>query len=89
MISDLFKSLAEEFTLNFGVLGLVTAVLLFMVYQLVTKSLSDKDRQIERLADENREYRERFTQLLDRHFRIGRHGESTSHEEDRTMAPRT
>ncbi|RMF27007.1 MAG: hypothetical protein D6765_08100 [Bacteroidetes bacterium] len=89
MSTDFFQSLAELFTQHFGILGLIIVILLFVVYQLLTKSLSDKDRQIERLADENREYRERFTQLLDRHFRLGSRGESAPHDEERTLAPRS
>lgn len=37
---------------------------------LVRNMLNARDREIHRLADENKEYRERFVALLDKEFKI-------------------
>lgn len=68
MLDKLFGKLAEEFTLHFGIVGLVLIFLAYLVYYLTSKILADKDKQIDHLAAENKEYRERFTDLLDKQF---------------------
>ena len=68
MIEKLFEKIATEFTLEYGILGLVLIFLAYLVYYLTTKILTDKDKQIDNLASENKEYRERFTSLLDKQF---------------------
>lgn len=79
MLNKLFEKIAQEFTLEYGILGLVLIFLAYLVYHLTTKILDDKDKQIDHLAGENKEYRERFTKLLDKQFNFGSK-ESSSHE---------
>ena len=71
MLDNLIGKIAEEFTLQYGILGLILVLLSYVVYMLTMRILGDKDKQIEHLADENREYRERFTNLLDKQFNFG------------------
>ena len=68
MFNKLLEKLAEEFTLEYGILGLILIALAYLVFNLTTKILTDKDKQIDNLASENKEYRERFTNLLDKQF---------------------
>ncbi len=68
MLNKLFEKIAQEFTLEYGILGLILIFLAYLVYHLTTKILADKDKQIDNLASENKEYRERFTNLLDKQF---------------------
>lgn len=68
MIEKLFEKIAAEFTLEYGILGLVLIFLAYLVFHLTTKILTDKDKQIDNLSSENKEYRERFTSLLDKQF---------------------
>lgn len=68
MFNKLIEKIAEEFTLEYGILGLVLIFLAYLVFHLTTKILTDKDKQIDNLASENKEYRERFTNLLDKQF---------------------
>lgn len=68
MLNKLFEKIAQEFTLEYGILGLILIFLAYLVYHLTTKILADKDKQIDSLASENKEYRERFTNLLDKQF---------------------
>lgn len=68
MFKEITEKLVQEFTLNYGILGLVLIALSYLVYQLTMRILSDKDKQISELSNENKEYRERFTKLLDKQF---------------------
>mgnify|MGYP001061996513 CR=1 FL=1 len=40
------------------------------VFFLYHGRISDRQKEINRLAKENRDYRERFTKLLDRHYDV-------------------
>jgi len=40
----------------------------YWIYKLYEGRLSDRQDQIDKLAAENHEYRDRFTTLMDRHF---------------------
>ena len=71
MLDKLFEKIAQEFTLQYGVLGLVLIFLAYLVYLLTIRILDGKDKQIEHLSGENKEYRERFTKLLDKQFNFG------------------
>ena len=39
------------------------------IYKLYNGRLEDRQAEIDRLASDNREYRERFLRLLDKHFK--------------------
>lgn len=71
MLDKLFEKIAQEFTLEYGILGLAFIGLAYLVYLLTLRILGDKDKQIEHLSGENKEYRERFTKLLDKQFNFG------------------
>jgi len=71
MLEKIIEKLAQEFTLEYGILGLAFVALAYIVYQLTMRILGDKDKQIEDLSTENKEYRERFTKLLDKQFNFG------------------
>lgn len=71
MLDKIIEKLAQEFTLEYGILGLAFIGLAYLVYLLTMRILGDKDKQIEHLSDENKEYRERFTKLLDKQFNFG------------------
>jgi F0F1-type ATP synthase membrane subunit b/b' len=62
----------KDFIISFGwVKGTFTIffwLALFFFYRLYKARIDDKQKEIDRLAQENREYRERFLALLDRHF---------------------
>lgn len=73
--SSLLKPIFESVTSKFGISGIVILGLTWLTYQLVTKIIADKDAQIKLLADENKEYRERFTMLLDRHHKLSSEAE--------------
>ena len=68
MLNKLLEKIAHEFSVEYGILGLILILLAYLVYYLTTKILEDKDKQIDSLAEENKEYRERFTKLLDKQF---------------------
>ena len=68
MLNKLIEQIAAEFSVQYGLLGLLLIFFAYLVFHLLTKILQDKDKQIEKLSDENREYRERFTDLLDKKF---------------------
>ena len=53
--------------------GLFTLFFFLMhgwVYLLYQGRIKDRQKEIDRLAADNREYRERFTKLLDRHYDV-------------------
>ena len=79
MLNKLFEKIAQEFTLEYGILGLILIFLAYLVYHLTTKILEDKDKQIDNLASENKEYRERFTSLLDKQFNFKPTEKTTNH----------
>ena len=76
MIDTFFERLADGFTSEYGILGLVLIFFAYLTYMLINRILDGKDKQIEHLADENKEYRERFTQLIDKKFSFGSKKES-------------
>ena len=79
MLNKLFEKIAQEFTLEYGILGLILIFLAYLVYHLTTKILEDKDKQIDNLASENKEYWERFTNLLDKQFNFKPTEKTTNH----------
>lgn len=83
MLNKLLEKIAHEFSVEYGILGLILILLSYLVYYLTTKILEDKDKQIDSLAEENKEYRERFTNLLDKQFNFKpRERTSEKNEED-------
>lgn len=71
MIDKLFEKIAAEFTLQYGLLGLLLIFMAYLVFHLTNKILEGKDKQIDHLTTENKEYRERFTKILDKQFKFG------------------
>lgn len=68
MLESLLKSIQSEVALKFGLAGTIILLLGWLVYYLVNKLLKDKDEQIKLLAEENKQYREKFVSLLDKQF---------------------
>lgn len=65
-ILELIKSL--------GLFNGIFVIFFFMmhgwVFMLYRGRINDRQKEIDRIAAENREYRERFTKLLDRHYEV-------------------
>ena len=47
----------------------------FMIFALYRGRIKDRQGEINRLADDNHQYRERFLSLLDQHFKSGPEGD--------------
>lgn len=66
----------KEFIVTFGWAKGILTIFFFMahawIYSLYNGRLKDRQKEIDRIAYENREYRERFLALLDQHFGFGR-----------------
>lgn len=62
----------KDFVVSFGwakgTLTILFWVFHIWIYRLYTARLEDKQKEIERLAQDNKEYRDRFLALLDRYF---------------------
>lgn len=58
-----------EFTKEFGLVNGGFAVFFFLahiwIFRLYSARVADRQTEIDRLADDNREYRERFLKILD------------------------
>lgn len=66
----------DAFTNFFSVLGVYKGLLViiligsqYWIYRLYSDRLEDRQKEIDRLAQENRQYRERFLALLDKKFK--------------------
>ena len=73
-ITNLFPSwdTIKDFIITFGwvkgTLTLLFWVFHIWIYKLYNDRLKDRQAEINRLAQDNREYRERFLAVLDKHF---------------------
>jgi hypothetical protein len=65
---EIIKDSVQSFGLLRGIFLLFFWVAHFWIYRLYQGRLRDRQKQIDDLAKDNREYRERFLTLLDRHF---------------------
>ena len=66
-VIGLVKALAAAVGWINTLIGVAFFSLCFLLYKMVMHLLSEKQKQIDALATENREYRERFTSLMDEH----------------------
>jgi cbb3-type cytochrome oxidase subunit 3 len=66
----------KDFVQTFGWVKGVFTIFFFgahyWVFRLYNARLKDKDDQIKKLAEENKEYRDRFTKMLDDHFKLSK-----------------
>ena len=74
-----FEKLLIILTDKMGIAGIPVAILiivnlLFMFYirNLYSTNMKDKQKQIDRLAEENKEYREKFLNLLDKGINLSK-----------------
>ena len=62
----------KDFITLFGWVKGIFAIFFFLahfwVWRLYSGRLADRQKEIERLADDNRQYRERFLALIDKQF---------------------
>lgn len=65
---DTVASFIEKFGWTKGVFSLFFFLAHGWIYQLYNGRLSDRQGEIDRLAADNRAYRERYLAQLDRHF---------------------
>lgn len=68
MFESLLSSAAKELTLKFGIAGIVICLMGWLIAYLIKKLLADKDALIKSLTEENKEYRDKFIVLMDKHF---------------------
>lgn len=66
----------KDFVISLGWTKGIFTIFFFMahfwIYTLYMGRLKDRQNEINRIAAENREYRERFLSLLDEHFGFGK-----------------
>lgn len=65
---DFLMGMFKEFGLSSGLLVVIVLGMHYWVFRLYNRQLEDRQREIDRIAADNRDLRERFTRLLDRHF---------------------
>lgn len=69
-----FMKALQEFLLAIGYTNGLFALFFIgaqvWIYREYQGRLADRQKEIERLAEENREYRERFLQILDKHHKL-------------------
>ena len=63
-----FLGLIDEVGLVGALLSVIVLGMHYAVYRLYLGRLNDRQKEIDKLAAENREYRERFLALLDKEF---------------------
>ncbi|MDR9468882.1 hypothetical protein [Marinospirillum sp.] len=63
-----FLGLVEEVGLGGALFAVIVLGMHYAVFRLYLGRLNDRQKEIDRLAAENREYRERFLDLLDKKF---------------------
>ena len=65
---NVVKDAVVSFGLLRGSFVLFFWVAHYWIYKLYSGRLRDRQKEIDRVAADNREYRERFLDLLDKHF---------------------
>ncbi len=77
-------STVKDYVIAFGWVKGVFTIFFFLahawIYSLYRGRLKDRQKEIDRLAEDNHEYRERFLRLLDIHLGKGRTPASRSGE---------
>jgi hypothetical protein len=69
-ISEFMMEALKTFGLRDGLFVIFFLGMHYWVHLQYKGRLSDRQLEIDRVAGDNREYRDRFTRLLDRHFDV-------------------
>lgn len=64
------KDAVASFGFVKGTFTLFFWVAQYWIYRLYSGRLKDRQREIDRIAKENREYRDRLLALMDKHFQV-------------------
>lgn len=67
---DTIKSFIEAFGWAKGILTIFFFLAHFWIFRQYNGRLEDRQKEIDRLAEDNREYRDRFLELLDNEFGV-------------------
>lgn len=74
-MNELIQNVTQELTVKFGIAGSLIITLCWLVRYLVKKILEDKDTQIKALQEENKDYRDKFVNLIDKQFNFAQEKE--------------
>lgn len=85
---DIVKDFVVSLGWARGTFALFFWVAHFWIYRLYTGRLNDRQRQIDEIAKENHEYRDRFLAILDEHFGFEKRHPSSSGSEQIVKTPK-